>query len=89
MDEHVVLLLHRVVSLMNSVLHPANERCADGCRRDIKDVATRRLLDVLLVRQELVDTRVLVEEGEYVLELQALVIGRLDSLDVLLLEEPF
>ena len=89
MNEHIVLLRSLLVSLTNAVLDPSDERSANDCRCNIEDVAAWHFADLITIWQELEDAVMLLEEAENVFKFEALIEGRLDSLDVLLFEEPF
>ena len=85
-DEHVLLGLDLVIALLHLRLDPESEWVPHDRIDDVGYELPGQLLDLLLDREVLVHTRILLGEGLHILDRQALELRHIDVLDVCTLD---
>ena len=86
LDHHILLGLHELVALGHLILHPRLEVILHHRVDDVANPGLRRLMQFLLVGQELVDFRVVAAELPDLLELQLLILRDLDEAHLVALD---
>ena len=81
-DEHVLFRLDLVIALLHLRLDPESEWVPHYRIDDVGYELPGQLLDLLLDREVLVHTRILLGEGLHILDRQALELRDIDVLDV-------
>ena len=85
-DHHLSLLRHEGIPILNLLLHPVLELIAKDGRTNIYDPLLWHLLDIRVIRQVLVDPRLVAHKLQHLLDREALVLWHMDHLHVIVVK---
>ena len=87
-DHHLLLVGHLSVPVLDLLLDPGLERCANDGSADVDDPLLGRLRQVRRVRQVQLDVRLGADELADALEREVLVLRAVERLDLVVLQLP-